>query len=135
MNLHKNAPLIIRCDDTQMKISHREYVICQHQAGLGTAHLGFTALLYGKISMLVFASSGLSERSLAFEEINDSFRVFPNGRRDLACDISKWEIEAIDGLIMDCMLGRYAEEVNIDTELSNIYGRVNLVFTVSDFFL
>ena len=95
MNLHKNAPLIIRCDDTQMKISHREYVICQHQAGLGTAHLGFTALLYGKISMLVFASSGLSERSLAFEEINGSFRVFPNGRRDLACDISKWEIEAI----------------------------------------
>ena len=135
MTINNNAPLVIRCDDTQMKISRSKYVICQHQAGLGTTHLGFTALLYGKISMLVFASSGITERSLSFERINGVFRVFPNGRRDLACDISEWEIEAIDGLIMDCMLGRCAEEVNIDVDLFNIHGNVNFTFIVSDYFL
>lgn len=134
MNLRRNAPFVIRCDETQMKITQGEYIICQHQAGLGTAHLGFTALIYDKISMLVFLASD-TERSLAFEKVDGKFRVFPNGRRNLACEISRWELEAVDGLIMDCMLGRYAEEVNIDTELSNIYGKVNFVFMISDFFL
>jgi len=135
MNSRSNSPLIIRCDDTQLKISQKEYIISQHPSGLGMTHLGFTALLFGKINMLVFACSGISDRSLTFEKVNGKFRVFPNGRREYACDISQWEIEAIDGLVMDCMLGRYAEEINIDTELSNVYGKVSFVFMISDFFL
>lgn len=130
----KNGQYVIRCDDTQMRISRAEYVICQHQAGLGSAHLGFTALLYGKIDLLIFAKSD-KDSSVAFERMNGKIYIYPNGRRDYACEIDKWELEAVDGLIMDCMLGRYTEEVNIDIELFNVYGKVNFTFMISDFFL
>lgn len=130
----KNAQYVIRCDDTQMRISRTEYVICQQQAGLGTAHLGFSALLYGKIDILIFAKEGKSG-SLTFERMNGKLYIYPNGRREYACEIDRWELEAVDGLIMDCMLGRYTEEVNIDIELSNVYGRTNFTFMISDFFL
>ena len=135
MSVRRNAPLIINCDETQMKISQHEYIICQHQSGLGLSHLGFTALLCGKIDLLIFTTDGGTHRSIAFERTGEKFRVFPNGKRDLACDISKWEIEAVDGLIIDCLLGRYADEINIDTELFNIHGKVNFIFMISDFFL
>lgn len=134
MNAGRNTPFVINCDDTQMKISQREYTVSQHQSGLGQAHLGFSALLMGKTDILIFSVAGTS-RSLAIEWVGGRYMLFPNGRRDLACDISRWEIEAIDGLIVDCMLGRYAEEISIDTDLTNVYGRVSFVFVISDFFL
>ncbi len=134
MLIKKPKPFVIQCDSTQLKITSREYVICQNPTALNLCHLGFTALLSNKISILVFTSP-CDAASLSFEFVDGKYRVFPNGRRDLACQISKWEIEAIDGLIMDCLLGKYSEEVNIDTELSSIYGRVDFVFMISDFFL
>lgn len=133
MIVHKPQPLNVECDETQLKVSGSKFLISQHPSGLNLSHLGFSALLAGKISILVFYCRGGA--SLAFECVNGKFRVFPNGRREFACEISRWELEAIDGLIIECLLGTHSEEVSIDTELSNIHGKIDLVFLVSEYFL
>lgn len=133
MIVHRPKPLTVQCDETQLKVSGNKYLITQHPSGLNLSHLAFSALLAGKISILIFNCP--QGNSLAFEYVDKKFRVFPNGRRDFACEISRWELEAIDGLIIECLLGVHHEEVSIDTELQNIRGKVDFVFLISEYYL
>ncbi len=126
-------PFTIQCDETQLRASGSKYLISQHPSSLHLAHLGFSGLLLGKISILVFTTE--LGHSLSFEYIDKKFRVFPNGRREYACEISRWELEAVDGLIIESLLGEHQEEVSIDTELKNINGYVNFVFLISEYYL
>lgn len=133
MLIQKKKPLIINCDSSQISITDHEYIVSQHPAGMNLCHLGFTALLADKISLLAFYCENGTQ--LTLESVDKKFRLFPNGKRELACEISRWELEAIDGMIIDCLLGGRYEGVNIDTELFNIKGRVNFIFMISDYFL
>ncbi len=133
MIINNPKPMTIQLDETQLRVSGSKYLISQHPSGLNLAHLGFSALLLGKVSILSFATE--LGHSLSFEFVDKKFRVFPNGRRQFACDISRWELEAIDGLIVECLLGMHQEEVSIDMELRNISGDVSFVFLISEYFL
>ncbi len=133
MIVRKPKPLTLECDETQLRISMSRYTISQHPSGLSLAHLGFSALLCGKISILTFKTEG--GQSLSFEYADRTYRIFPNGRRDFACDLSRWELEAIDGLIIESLLGEHSDEVSIDMDLHNISGNVSFSFIISEYYL
>lgn len=133
MIVQKLNPFNIQCDESQLKVSNSEIQLIQHPSCLNIAHLGFSALLLNKISILNFYTQ--SGRSVSFEYVDKKFRLFPNGARQYCCEISRWEIEAIDGLIVECLLGIHTKRVSIDTELENDYRTVDFSFTVSEYFI
>lgn len=133
MPLPNLKPFNIRCDDSQLTVTENAVHIIQHPSCLNITHLGLSALLLNKISILTFYT--VSGSSVSFEYVDKSFRLFPNGMRHLACDVSRWELEAVDGLIVECMLGRHTKRISIDTELLSELGRIDFSFTVSEFFM
>ena len=133
MMVQRLSPFNIQCDESQLTVSNGQIHIIQHPSCLDIAHLGFSALLLNKISILTFYTQ--SGRSVSFEYVDKKFRLFPNGQRQYACEIGRWEIEAIDGLIIECMLGIHTKRVSIDTEVANDYRTVDLSFTVSEYFM
>lgn len=133
MMVQKLNPLNIQCDDSQLSVSGGEIHIIQHPSCLNLTHLGFSALLLNKISILTFYTG--SGKSVSFEYVDKKFRLFPNGARQYCCEISRWELEAVDGLVVECLLGIHTKRVAIDTELENDYRTVNFSFTVSEYFM
>ena len=133
MIVQKLTPFNIQCDESQLTVTNGQIHIIQNPSCLSMAHLGLSALLLNKISILNFYTQ--SGRSVSFEYVDKKFRLFPNGSRQYACEISRWDLEAIDGLIIECMLGLHTKRVSIDTEVENDYRSIDFSFTVSEYFM
>ncbi len=135
----KPASFRILCEESQIKVTGSNYVISQHPSALDQAHLAFSALLAGKINILVFYTElgqSISIENIEFKDrTNPKFRIFPNGKRDLYSNLALWELRQIDDLIIECLLGQHHEQVSIDTEILNKHGQINFSFIVTPYYL